>query len=206
VDPTSVHYLGHSLGAIIGGVYLAAATSGELRTGTLAMPGGGIAQLLVDSPTFGPQIIAGLGAQGLQPGTTLFQQFFRDAQTAVDAGDPLNFIATAARNHPIHVIQVVGGGSSPPDQVVPNSATQRLIDAAALTRIPAPTVPGPIFSTTGTPPGHRAYVNLVVGNHGSIIDPTVNPAATVEMQTEAVSFALSQGTAIQVAVPAVIQP
>ena len=219
IDLTKVHFVGHSLGAIVGGVYLGVMPSTAVWTGTLAMPGGGIAQLLVDSPTFGPRIVAGLQAQGIQQGTTLFEQFFRDAQTAVDSGDPINFIAAAAANHPLHLIQVVGGGAVPPDQVVPNSATQRLIDAAGLTRIPAPVnppaLPFPIVATGGNPPGQRAYVNFIVGNHGSIIDPTASLAATTEMQTETVFFALGfpfppvlapPGTAIVVGNPAVIQP
>ena len=217
IDTTNVHYLGHSLGAIVGGVYLGIVSSADVGTGTLAMPGGGIAQLLRDSPTFGPRIIAGLQAEGLQQGTTLFEQFFRDAQTAVDSGDPINFIAAAATNHPLHVIQVVGGGAVPPDQVVPNSATQRLIVAAGLTRLAAPTSgtpPFPQIAVGGSPPGHRAYVNFLVGDHGSIIDPTASAAATTEMQTEAISFALGlppptpapPGTVILIANPTVIQP
>ena len=69
-----------------------------------------------------------------------------------------------------------------------------------------------MLNTTGSPPGFRAYVNFVVGDHGSIIDPTASPAATAEMQTEAVYFALglpgvaAPGTVINVANPAVIQP
>jgi pimeloyl-ACP methyl ester carboxylesterase len=217
IDMTKVHFVGHSLGGMVGGVYLGVMPGTEVSTGTLAMPGGGIAQLLVSSPSFGPRIVAGLQAQGIQQRTTLFEQFFRDAQTAVDSGDPLNFIAAAARNHPLHVLQVVGGGAAPPDQVVPNSATQRLIDAGGLTRIAAPAstpgVPFPILATAGTPPGHRAYVNFIVGNHGSIIDPTASLAATTEMQSETVFFALgfppvpaAPGTAIVVSNPTVIQP
>jgi pimeloyl-ACP methyl ester carboxylesterase len=214
IDMTRVHFLGHSLGAIVGGVYLGIASTGDVGTGTLAMPGGGIAALLRDSPTFGPRIAAGLAAQGLQQGTTLFANFFRDAQTMVDSGDPSNFIATAAASHPLHVIQVVGGAGVPPDQVIPNSATQRLIDAAVLTRIPAPAAAGPIIATGGTPPGHRAYLNFVVGDHSSIISPATNAAATVEMQTEAISFALGSplpptappGTVILIGNPAVLQP
>jgi len=162
--------------------------------------------LLIDSPTFGPRINAGVGAQGLQPGTTLYAQFFRDAQTLIDSGDPVNYVATAAKNHPLHVLQVVGGGSVLPDQVIPNSATQRLLTAGGLTRILAPTSAGPMLNTTGSPPGFRAYVNFLVGDHGSIIDPTASPAATAEMQWEAVNFAASQGQVINVANPAVIQP
>ncbi|HLJ05524.1 MAG TPA: hypothetical protein VKT26_04600 [Acetobacteraceae bacterium] len=219
VDAASIHFLGHSLGAITGTVYLGVSPTSDVSTATLAMPGGVLSNLLRDSPTFGPQITAGLQAQGLQPGTTLFEQFFRDAQTIVDSGDPVNYIAAAATNHPIHVLQVVGSTSSPPDQVIPNSATQRLIDAGGLMRIPAPAAPGPVIN----PMGHRAYVNFVVGSHGSIIDPTASLAATQEMQGEAITFTgaplppipqlsfpgfppTTPGTAILILNPTVIQP
>jgi pimeloyl-ACP methyl ester carboxylesterase len=219
INPAGIHYLGHSLGAIVGGVYLGVASKTEVSTATLAMPGGGLTYLLRDSPTFGPRIVAGLEAQGLVQGTTLFEQFFRDAQTVVDAGDPLNYIAAAATNHPIHLLQIVGSDSSPPDQVVPNSATQRLINAAALVRIPAPAMPRPVTNANG----FRAYVNFVIGDHGSIIDPTASLAVPMEMQAEAITFtgapvppipqlsfpgfpATPPGTAILVLNPPVIQP
>jgi hypothetical protein len=185
IDPAGIHYLGHSLGAIVGGVFLGVASQADVSTGTLAMPGGGLLYLLRDSPTLGPRIVAGLEAQGLMQGTTLFEQFFRDAQTIVDSGDPLNYIAAAATRHPIHVLQIAGSASSPPDQVVPNSATQRLIDAAALARISAPAASGPVTNANG----FRAYVNFVVGDHGSIIDPRASLATTTEMQAEAITFA-----------------
>jgi pimeloyl-ACP methyl ester carboxylesterase len=219
INPAGSHFLGHSLGAIIGGVYLGVAAKTEVSTATLAMPGGGLPYLLRDSPTFGPRIVAGLEAQGLVQGTTLFEQFFRDAQTIVDAADPLNYIAAAAINHPLHLLQIVGSDSSPPDQVVPNSATRALIDAAALARIPAPAQPGPVTDTNG----FRAYVNFVIGDHGSIIDPTASMAVTTEMQAEAIYFtgarvppipklslpefpATPPGTAALILNPPVIQP
>ena len=217
INPGAIHYLGHSLGAIEGGTFLGVMPSAEIPTATLAMPGGGIANLLRESPAFAPQINAGLEAGGIMPNTTLYEQFFRDAQTAVDSGDPVNFIAQATALHPIHLIQVVGGGASLPDQVVPNSATQRLIVAsaygpAALTRIPAPAAPGPVQDAGG----FRAFVNFVVGNHGSIIDPTASPAATQEMQAESITFTgqpivgffppTPAGTTMLIANPTVIQP
>ncbi|QXW29574.1 lipase [Aeromonas sanarellii] len=60
-----VHFLGHSLGAIAGANLLAVANQPmgnaadglfKFDTGGLAMPGGGIAPLLLNSPTFGPTI------------------------------------------------------------------------------------------------------------------------------------------------------
>ena len=142
VDPTRIHFLGHSIGGVVGGVYLGVASRAEVSTATLAMPGGGLANLLRDSPTWGPRLAASLAAQGLMQGTPPFEQFLRDAQTVMDSGDPVNYIAAAAAQHPIHLLQIVGSALSPPDQVVPNSATQRLIDAAALSRIHAPSAPG----------------------------------------------------------------
>lgn len=197
IDTSNVHFVGHSLGGIVGGVY--AGVASQVKTATLAMPGGKLSRLLIDSATFGPRITAALGASGLKPNTTLFNQFLRDVQHAVDAGDPFNYIAAAAAARPIHLIQVVGGGAVPPDAVVPNSATARLILAANLTKI----------STAGAnvnAGGHRAYVNFVVGNHGSILDPTASLAATVEMQTETVLFAATNGTTLVISNPAVIQP
>ncbi len=211
VNPAAIHYLGHSLGAIEGGTFMGVIPAAQVGTATLAMPGGEVAQLLRDSPTFAPVIDAGLAAQGLLRGTTLYEQFFRDAQTVVDAGDPINFIALATTNHPIHLIQVVGSATPPPpalciaqptpagcpDQVVPNSATQRLILAGGLTQVHTP-------GAAGTTALH-VYVNFTAGAHGSILDPTSSPAATTEMQTEAIAFALTSGTQLPVSALAPVQ-
>jgi hypothetical protein len=211
VNPAAIHYLGHSLGAIEGGTFMGVIPAAQVGTATLAMPGGEVAQLLRDSPTFAPVINAGLAAKGLLPGTTLYEQFFRDAQTVVDAGDPINFIALATTNHPIHLIQVVGSATPPPpalcilqptpagcpDQVVPNSATQRLILVGGLTQVHPP-------GAGGTSPLH-VYVNFTAGTHGSILDPTSSPAATTEMQTEAIAFALTAGTQLPVSALAPVQ-
>jgi pimeloyl-ACP methyl ester carboxylesterase len=195
LDGDRIHFVGHSLGGIVGTPYLA--VNADVRTATLAMAGGKIAQLLLDSASFGPRITAGLEAQGLTANTTLFNQFFRDAQTVVDSGDPINFAADAAAMHPIHMIEVLG------DQVVPNSATERLVAEMAL---PTISMPGPNFTSHGV-------VRFTEGNHGSILDPTASFAATVEMQTETVVFAAGNplaglpgdGQVILIANPAVIQ-
>lgn len=210
-----VHYLGHSLGAIVGSTFLGVVPATDVSTGTLANPGGNISQLLIDSPSIGPEINAGLEAQGLTPGTTLYAQFFRDSQTVIDSGDPINYIALATAQHPIHLLQVVGSTPPPPagcnpskpangcpDQVVPNSATQALILAssygpAGLTQL---STAGPNLN----PNGWRAFVNFTQGDHGSVIDDVV-PAVTAEMQGEAISFAASNGAEILIQNTGVIQ-
>jgi hypothetical protein len=206
VDTSRIYFIGHSLGGIVGGVYLGTAGAAEVATGELANPGGGIAQTIFDSPAFGPRIKAGLAQQGITEGSTLYAQFIRDAQTAVDAGDPINYIAAAAAARPLLLFQVVGGGTlpdgsaSPPDQVVDNAATGRLISAAGLTRLSTPGV-NPV-------PGGGAYVNFLFGAHGSIIDPSSSVATTAEMQSQSISFALSSGATVAIggASASVVQP
>ena len=204
INTSRIYFLGHSLGGIVGGVYLGTAAAAEVVTGELANAGGGIAQTIFDSPAFGPRIKAGLAAQGITEGSTLYAQFIRDAQTAVDAGDPINYIAAASAARPLLLFKVVGGGTlpsgavSPPDQVVVNSATDRLIDTVGLPRI----------STPGLNPISRGYVSFLFGDHGSIIDPTSSLAVTREMQAESISFVNSSGAAVVIGAGAtgVVQP
>jgi hypothetical protein len=205
IDGTRIAFIGQSLGSIVGISYGAVLPSPALtRTMVFSVPGGGVAALLRDSPTFGPRINAGLQAQGLLPGTTLYAQYFRDVQNIVDAGDPVNFVAAAAQQRSIYFAQVVGGSGTPaslPDQVIPNSATQRLIAAITASGQAFPRV------VPGVPVVGDGYVNFVAGDHGSLLSPTASPQATVEMQTEAVTYTATVGTIVaNPANAAVIQP
>lgn len=88
-----VHFLGHSLGAISGTNLLAVAnqTIGNAQadalfkfdTGGLAMPGGGIAPLLLNSPTFGPTIKMGVLTSGSAELKAGFTAYAPNCQTAV---------------------------------------------------------------------------------------------------------------------------
>jgi pimeloyl-ACP methyl ester carboxylesterase len=189
IDPTRIHFIGHSLGGIVGGVLLGTASRTEISTGELANAGGGIVRTIFDSPAFGPQLKGILAAQGIQDGTRAFAEYVRDAQGIIDAGDPINYIA-AATQRPLLLLQVLG------DQVIPNNATQRLVDTANLPRISAV---GDNLSSAG-------YVSFLAGAHGSILDPSSNLAVTVEMQTESVVFARSLGRVVRITDPSVVQP
>jgi hypothetical protein len=209
-NANAVSFVGQSLGAINGGSFVTFEPT--INTAVLSVPGGGIAQMLNGSPTFGPAIRAGLAAAaGLQPGTPQFDQFLLITQTVIDSTDPVN-IAAFAGSKAILLHEVVGGGTltgggtSLPDQVIPNtvpgaplSGTEPLIRAYGLA-----TVTG---STAGAP--LRGAVRFIQGGHGSLLQPSAATpeglAATVEMQTQMVSFLLSGGQAVQVANPSVIR-
>jgi hypothetical protein len=53
--------------------------------------------------------------------------------------------------------------------------------------------------------GIRGATRFLLGEHGSLLDPTDFPAATVEMQGEMASMLVSGGAAVQVSNPSVIQ-
>jgi len=212
IDVTRIAFVGQSLGSITGITYGSVLPNPALTPRmTFSVPGGGIAALLRDSPTFGPRINAGLGALGLQPGTTMYAQFMRDVQNIVDAGDPLNYVASTAAQRTIYFQQVVGLNPPPPlpDQVIPNSATQRLITAVQAS-IGAANFPRVV---PGTPRAGSGYVNFIAGDHGSLLSPTASAAATGEMQTETVIFTagapgpIPPGTIVPGALtPTVVQP
>ncbi|HWX68139.1 MAG TPA: hypothetical protein VNY25_00405 [Steroidobacteraceae bacterium] len=217
IDPFDVHFIGHSQGSIIGTGFLAVMPRQAILTATLANPGGKFAYLGIESPTFGPPTIAGLekASNGLlTPGTTPFAQYIRDSQSILDAGDPLNFIGLAALQHPIHMIEVVGttpppAGCNPqtppagcPDQVVPNDATDLLITAGGFTQVHPPGAGNP---APGSPPLPPSVVRFTAGVHSSFLDPTASSAAFFEMQTEAVTFAATDGTYLPVTPGAPVQ-
>ncbi|HET7369690.1 MAG TPA: alpha/beta fold hydrolase [Gammaproteobacteria bacterium] len=177
-DGNRVYFVGHSLGAMVGVLYLA--VDDTPISATLASPGGNVTALLRQSPTFSGRINAGLAAQGLQPGSPLYLDFFRSAQTVVGAGDPANYAAAAAAKHPIHMTEIVGSAGAPPDQVIPPFSTDLLADAMGLKDI---------HKTTINPEGVHGIVRFLQGSHSSLLDPTASMPVTVEMQTETVIFA-----------------
>lgn len=201
-DGSRVHFVGLSNGGIVG--IPALAVEPRINAAVLSAVGGGLANLLEASPTFGPQIREGLrrGA-GLEPGTADYRAYFVAAQTVIDSADPINFGELAAQRHPVLLHEIVGGPESPPDQVVPNSVpgaplsgTEPLIRVMGLDAI---------TGSVQDPDGVRGAVRFITGSHGSLIDPSTSPATTVEMQTQMASMVASDGRAVQVADPSVIQ-
>ncbi|MEN8166816.1 MAG: Ig-like domain-containing protein [Pseudomonadota bacterium] len=189
LDSTKVNFVGHSLGAMAGTVFLA--LDSQVGAASLAMPGGGIARLLDGSATFGPIIQAGLAANGVEPGTEEYDAFMVVAQTAVDSGDPINFGARAAQNHPIHMIEVVSGVDSLPDQVIPNEVSSApLSGTEPLARIMD------LASISVTTSGTDGVVRFTLGEHSSMLDPTASLEATVEMQSEIAAFMATMGGTI----------
>ena len=199
LNADNVRFIGHSLGGIVGAVFLA--FQDDVGAATLGMPGGGIAQLLNNSPTFGPRIAAGLAANGIDKGTPEFDAFMATAQWIIDPADPINHAAVAGAKHKIHMIEVVGGNSNPPDQVIPNSvATAPLSGTEPLARVMGLSPVAPPGASNG------GLVRFNAGNHSSILIPTADTLdVTVEMQTETAAFLATNGANLPIANGDVIQ-
>jgi len=105
--------IGYSLGGASATPFLAFDDS--INAATLAMPAAGLVGTTLASQAFGPDIIAGLEAAGVEQGTAAFEQFKVVAQTVIDSGDAINFGSMAAQNMPIHMTEVIG------DTTVPNN-------------------------------------------------------------------------------------
>lgn len=184
VDTTRVHYVGLSLGGIVGVAH--SKFSPGLRTATFAAPGGVLSQLGNESATFGPTIRTALARSSalFVPNSTWFNSYMRDVQNILDPGDPINHICECSVSRPTLMYQMTG---PQPDIVVPNSTTQNLVRAGDMRQI---TTLGP------NPVGEEAvWVKMIAGGHGSLFSPAQgdppSPEATTEMQTQVVTFAVS---------------
>ncbi|HKL50938.1 MAG TPA: Ig-like domain-containing protein [Wenzhouxiangellaceae bacterium] len=194
-DGSNISFVGLSLGSIVGTGFLAVEPT--VNNAVLSVPGGGIANLLAGSPTFGPVIRAGLQQGGVEPDSPAFFQFLGAAQQVVDSADPINWSTVAVQDNSILLHEVIG------DTVVPNSVpgaplsgTEPMIRIMGLDTITA---------TTQSAAGIRGATRFGVGSHGSLLDPTASPATTAEMQGQAASMIATGGTTVVVNDASVIQ-
>jgi len=125
-----IHYVGHSLGGLIGSTFLSAMPEGYISSAELNVTGGGIAKMLENSPIYNPRLLNFFAGEGLVQGSTRAEQAISVISAVADGIDPVNHIRRAAQKVPIHMGIVVGGkptsdnifGFWLPDTVVPNDS------------------------------------------------------------------------------------
>lgn len=204
-----IHVLGYSLGGTHAGTVLGLLGS-EVKASALPSAAAMLSRTITDSATYGPIINNLLAASGLSPNTTLYRQFFRDLQAAVDSGDAYNFSTAAAGatagGREVFVSVFEGGvGNFLTDQVVPVSSTRRFIDTLGGTGVPRVNSPG-VTMVAGTNGG---YVPFSQGLHNSLLDPGPSLQTTFELQREIADFfqtADSVGASIVITDGTVIAP
>ncbi len=126
LDLERVYLAGHSLGAIVATTFAAVNNDAEVQAGNsnlneiqgviLANGGAHVSKLLENSPSYGPTIIGGLEAAGVQQGTASFEKFMYVIQSAIDVVDPANSgLHLAATDTPVVMFNMVGGAALPSD-------------------------------------------------------------------------------------------
>ena len=135
-----VYFVGHSLGAIIGGVFMA--VSPDVDVGVLNSGGGEVAHIISDSPELGPVFKRMLaGVMGYELSSPEFAQFWYDfvssAQWLVDSADPINYarywnqepLYTFNKSPEIKKVLIVGSRFDP---VVPDWWRDKLAETGGL--------------------------------------------------------------------------
>jgi hypothetical protein len=218
---TPVFFAGHSLGTITGAPFVATVNSNripvtaflpnsadptspipvfsaanDISAASLLTPGGGIARLLENSPSFAPRIIGGLQSFGLAQNSASYEAFLNVNQAAVDSADPVNFIDDLAGSSTPTLLSMVVG-----DQVIPNGADADIwgmenaplsatINNITINSFPAP-LAGSLPLDAGNPTIMRedydseTYPNV---NHGSPVDPISSPTAFGQMSLRTNQF------------------
>ena len=163
IDANKVGFIAHSLGGIVGVPYLG--IEDKSLPSSLVTTGAPIRTILKSSIPFGVDIKNGLAAAGITG--EKYEQFLIGAQFILDSADPFNYAMDAAATHPIHMIEIIGDGTTEniPDQVVPNSTTEIL---AALVGASSASTKG--SNTVAV--GNAKIVRFTQGNHSSVLDPT----------------------------------
>jgi pimeloyl-ACP methyl ester carboxylesterase len=199
LDLNRVYVVGVSLGGILGSVFttvnqLAIANDGKvglpsnlnpIRGIVTSAAGTQVAQVLVNSATFTPVINGGLAASGVNVGTSNYERFLYAAQSAMDAGDPVNYMQTLASLGVPALVQQINN-----DAVIPNSAASApLTGTSAMASLLNASQLGLGSTQLG-----RGYVKHTAGGHSSLLRPEGGaPQVTAELQTQVVTFVLNNG-------------
>ena len=207
IDVSQVHYIGHSLGGIVGTTFVATnnlngttvnpngnAALPLITETVLGMPGSAIPRLLEASASFGPSIKAPLttstenGGFGLTENNASYNSLFYIFQGALDSADPASF-AQAMSQIPgalakYMVIESIG------DKVVPNSATSPLAGTEPLAELLGTTQ---IDTGTSDYTSGKFFVkyNDADSSHGSLATPGATGeelAAFTEIMTTTISL------------------
>lgn len=199
LDLNRVYVVGVSLGGILGSVFatvnqVAIANEAKLGLTSNLKPirglitsaaGTQVAQVLVNSMSFAPVINGGLANSGVNVGTTNYERFLYAAQTAMDSGDPVNFMETLAKLGVPVLVQQINN-----DAVIPNGAAGApLMGTTAMASLLGTTQLGLGATQLG-----RGYVKHTAGGHSSLLRPEGGaPQVTAELQTQVVTFVLNNG-------------
>ncbi len=213
LDQERISFLSHSLGNIASVGYLNQTQA--LQSAVLLMPGQQMIPFLTASPVFAPEINAGLAAYGIMPGTAEYSAFMHATQTIIDDADPTNYTPSIGMKTalPILEMQAIGNGTEGSgDQHIPAAVAGyplagsnpfiRFTQAKDMNKSALVNTP---YGEMYFPDTNKTVTRVTAGEHRSPLDPQYSLGAFIEYHTEMISFIDSNGTAILVNDPDIIQ-
>ncbi len=196
-DGATIHYVGQSLGAILGSLFNAA--SPDTSRVVLNVPAGTLPQVILTAPSFEAQktaLLAALAQQGIMPGTPAFDTFIGTAQWILDPADPANMAyrivhPPAPNANRKAFIQFIEG-----DQTLPNPTNLAVVRGANRTFVPTPPSFGcvdPLFCYEFTEQGDAfdATTATPATRHGFLLAPPQGSrgvALTTKAQGQVATF------------------
>jgi dienelactone hydrolase len=200
IDTTNVHYVGHSMGSMTGFGFLANESS--VKTVTLLNSGSNWAGMLMGSQKYGPTLIKGLAAVGIEQGSDSFNSFLIAMQTVLESSDPVSYASTVATNHKVYLTKVANDNSVP-NNVLPTfpfTGTEGLVGLMGATTIDTNgTLTDSLYSVNDK----DVVLNFTKGVHTTILRPidvddsNYTDVFTV-MQESMVSFVTSDATTLKI--------
>lgn len=203
IDPNRIHYLGGSLGGIMGTLFMA--VESRVLVGMLSVPGGGLPNILASREI--RQLIEPLLGifVGLTPDSPYFAPFLRrfqqTAQWALDPADPINYapyVIAPSRRLPGAPPKRILMHEGIVDPIVPNRTTE---DLALAMQLPDLNLTAGCSSSAGC----SGIWRFVMTEYGKGEFDGHGVTATLEEATrQAFAFLLSDGTYIPDARPGAV--
>lgn len=203
-DPSTLVFVAHSFGSMLGSAYLSLDDAANFAI--IGMSGGLYSQLLSFSGGFAPLLEAALAQLGILRGTPEYESVLDKYQTMLDTTDIINHTEEAFGARSVLLTEVIAEqpNGSIPDGTVPNftpgspiGGTDPLGELMELTRID---------SSQSDPDGLRVWTRFLDGDHSSFLRPVPSPATYFEIQGEIASFLASGGTTIEITNTEVVEP
>jgi len=189
----NVSFIGHSLGAMEGTVFVAINNAAvntygnsnlkTIKKAVLATSGGHLTKVIENSVAFSAKVLTGLQGNdaSLVQGNSNLDSYMKVFQATIDSADPMNFIgdlkAGSAADIPVLMVGMYGNGTTnPSDLVVPtNGSAAKLADSTDQAPTSKNPLTGldPMLSLIGAenvkdaPTGNKLIAKYNVGGHST---------------------------------------
>jgi pimeloyl-ACP methyl ester carboxylesterase len=189
VDPSQIYMVAESLGAVNAVADIAA--SPRISKVVLSSGGGTLLDTFLNSPRYGPQLVALAAGLGIAPGSAAFLQFINVAKWVIDPADPINFaknmiaqpLPNLLANGAPQAAKAIIGQRAQCDLSVPDPFNLELYTNIGLGPLSVSQSTSTVFTTDPSAVSPTACP-LGITDHGFLLDWGVNSVGTPRSMTQ----------------------